>query len=75
MPDRIVSPHVKQEELALDLSLRPKHLEEYIGQDKVKENLKILLEAAKGAERSNRPYLDLWAAGPGQDYAGERHRQ
>lgn len=48
MSDRIVSPAVKQEELALDLSLRPKKLAEYIGQDKVKENLKILLDAAKG---------------------------
>src|SRR5712692_10307152 len=48
MTDRIVSPQVKQDELALDLSLRPKRLDEYIGQDKVKENLKILLEAAKG---------------------------
>lgn len=47
MSDRIVSPSVKQEELALDLSLRPKKLAEYIGQDKVKENLKILLDAAK----------------------------
>jgi Holliday junction DNA helicase RuvB len=47
MTDRIVSPQVKQEELALDLSLRPKRLAEYIGQEKVKENLKILLEAAK----------------------------
>ncbi|TAH50930.1 MAG: Holliday junction branch migration DNA helicase RuvB, partial [Chloroflexota bacterium] len=42
-----VSPSVKQEELALDLSLRPKKLAEYIGQDKVKANLKILLDAAK----------------------------
>jgi Holliday junction DNA helicase RuvB len=47
MADRIVSPTVKQEEMALDLSLRPKKLAEYIGQDKVKENLKILLDAAK----------------------------
>jgi Holliday junction DNA helicase RuvB len=48
MSDRIVSPTIKQEEMALDLSLRPKRLAEYIGQDKVKENLKILLDAAKG---------------------------
>lgn len=47
MTDRIVSPQVKQDELALDLSLRPKRLDEYIGQDKVKQNLKILLDAAK----------------------------
>ncbi len=48
MSDRITSPSSKQEELALELSLRPKKLAEYIGQDKVKENLKILLDAAKG---------------------------
>ncbi|MCC7164165.1 MAG: Holliday junction branch migration DNA helicase RuvB [Anaerolineae bacterium] len=47
MSDRIVSPAVKQDELALDQSLRPKKLAEYIGQDQVKENLKILLDAAK----------------------------
>ncbi|HZQ06242.1 MAG TPA: AAA family ATPase, partial [Anaerolineae bacterium] len=52
MADRIVSPTVKQEELALDLSLRPKTLAEYIGQDKVKENLKILLEAARARGES-----------------------
>lgn len=52
MSDRIVSPSLKQEELALDLSLRPKKLAEYIGQDKVKENLKILLEAAKKRSES-----------------------
>ncbi len=47
MPDRVVSPKIQQEELALDLSLRPKRLDEYIGQDKVKQNLRILIEAAK----------------------------
>lgn len=47
MTDRIVSPAVRQEELALDLTLRPRSLAEYIGQDKVKANLKILLEAAR----------------------------
>lgn len=52
MSDRIISPSLKQEELALDLSLRPKKLAEYIGQDKVKENLKILLEAAKKRNES-----------------------
>jgi Holliday junction DNA helicase RuvB len=36
----------------LDVSLRPRDLEEYIGQDRVKENLRILLEAAKGREEA-----------------------
>ncbi len=47
MADRIVSPQIKQEEAALDLSLRPKRLDEYIGQDKVKQNVRILIEAAR----------------------------
>ncbi|MGB8648601.1 MAG: Holliday junction branch migration DNA helicase RuvB [Anaerolineae bacterium] len=46
MSDRTISPQMKQEESGLDLSLRPKKLDEYIGQKTVKGNLKILLEAA-----------------------------
>ena len=47
MPDRIVSPKPTEDEGKFELSLRPKRIEEYIGQDKVKQNLKILIEAAK----------------------------
>ena len=35
------------EEEKSEFSLRPKSLKEYIGQDKVKENMKIYIEAAK----------------------------
>jgi len=48
MPDRIVSPSKKTEEVGLDVGLRPQRLDEYIGQDRVKENLRILIEAAQG---------------------------
>jgi Holliday junction DNA helicase RuvB len=48
MPDeRVIAPREQPEDTA-ELSLRPKRLAEYIGQDKVKANLRILLEAAKG---------------------------
>lgn len=47
MADRVVSPKNNHEDNSLDLSLRPKRLTEYIGQAKVKQNLTILLEAAK----------------------------
>jgi Holliday junction DNA helicase RuvB len=47
MSDRIVSPKPTEDEGKFELSLRPKRIDEYIGQDKVKENLKILIEAAK----------------------------
>ena len=47
--DRIVTPKESQAETTDDfeVSLRPKTLDEYIGKEKVKENLKIYLQAAK----------------------------
>lgn len=48
----IISPELEDvEEARLENSLRPKTLKEYIGQDKVKENLKVYIEAAKKEER------------------------
>lgn len=47
MDDRIVSANLMMDEHAVELSLRPRYLAEYIGQSKVKENLKIYIEAAK----------------------------
>ena len=52
MTDRIVSSKKKGEEAGLDVGLRPQSLDEYIGQDRVKENLRILLEAAKAREEA-----------------------
>ena len=52
MTDRIVSSKKKGEETGLDVSLRPQSLDEYIGQDRVKENLRILLEAAKARDEA-----------------------
>ena len=47
--ERFVSPKETQQETTDDfeISLRPKTLDEYIGQDKVKENMKIYIQAAK----------------------------
>lgn len=47
--ERIVSPKETEQETTDDfeVSLRPKTLDEYIGQDKVKENMKIYIQAAK----------------------------
>lgn len=45
--ERMVSPNtVSSDEDDIDYSLRPKELREYIGQDKVKENLEIYIKAA-----------------------------
>ena len=46
--DRIITPELEDyQEEKFENSLRPKILDEYIGQDKVKENMKIYIEAAK----------------------------
>lgn len=45
--NRIVSPDFNEADSETELSLRPKTLNEYIGQEKAKENLKVYIEAAK----------------------------
>ncbi len=45
--ERIVNSEYSSEEDENEISLRPKLLDEYIGQQKVKENLKIYMDAAK----------------------------
>ncbi|MBM6386227.1 MULTISPECIES: Holliday junction branch migration DNA helicase RuvB [Paenibacillus] len=47
MDDRIISANLMMEDQNVELSLRPRYLNEYIGQNKVKENLKVYIEAAK----------------------------
>lgn len=47
MDDRIISANLMMEDAAAELSLRPRYLSEYIGQNQVKENLKIYIDAAK----------------------------
>ncbi|MBE5900667.1 MAG: Holliday junction branch migration DNA helicase RuvB [Lachnospiraceae bacterium] len=47
MEKRIISTQLSTEDLVTDNSLRPQTLDEYIGQEKVKNNLKIYIEAAK----------------------------
>ena len=47
--ERIIRPELLEDpiEERIENSLRPKILEDYIGQNKVKENMKIYIEAAK----------------------------
>jgi holliday junction DNA helicase RuvB len=47
VPERILSGKPHDEDLALDTSLRPHRLDDYIGQDKVKDNLRIAMAAAQ----------------------------
>ena len=47
MGKRIITTDQTQEDLRLETGLRPQSLEEYIGQKKTREMLKIYIEAAK----------------------------
>ena len=46
MKKRIITTESTIEDAGLERSLRPRSLDEYIGQDKVKKNLKVFIEAA-----------------------------
>jgi Holliday junction DNA helicase RuvB len=45
--ERITTAEIAEEELALETTVRPRRLDEFAGQDRVKENLAILIDAAK----------------------------
>src|SRR5215204_7723601 len=45
--ERITTAEVAEEELALESTVRPRRLDEFAGQDRIKENLAILIDAAR----------------------------
>ena len=47
MPKRMIETNITEEDIRIEGSLRPQKLDDYIGQSKIKENLKIYIEAAK----------------------------
>ncbi|MCI8528713.1 MAG: Holliday junction branch migration DNA helicase RuvB [Lachnospiraceae bacterium] len=50
MAKRMIETNVTEEDSKIEGSLRPQNLNDYIGQSKVKENLKIFIQAAKQRE-------------------------
>jgi Holliday junction DNA helicase RuvB len=47
MVERTISPQGRPEEVVVDAALRPRLLDEMLGQDRLRENLRILIEAAR----------------------------
>src|SRR5678815_5425739 len=47
MAERVVSAQITDEERSIETVLRPQTLEEYVGQERMKESLRICIEAAK----------------------------
>ncbi len=59
--NRIITSQSRIEDIDIESSLRPKVMDEYIGQNKVKEKLKIFIQAAKGR---NEPLDHVLLYGP-----------
>ena len=59
----MLTPHAEDEDQELDRSLRPRRLEDFIGQDTTKEHLRVILEAARA--RGETPDHLLFAGSPG----------
>ena len=50
--ERIISAKPREEDAVLDKGLRPRQLVDFVGQDKVKDNLNIAMAAARGREEA-----------------------
>ena len=47
LPARAISPEIREDDLNFELSVRPRSFDEFVGQDKMKENLKVFIQAAR----------------------------
>lgn len=70
MEKRVISTQVQDEDIKIEKNLRPQTLDDYIGQQKAKKNLKVYIEAAKqrGESLDLSCFLDL------RDLARQRWR-
>ena len=66
LENRMTAPEYTSADTDVEFSLRPKTMDEYIGQDKAKENLAVYIEAAKGRGEALDPVLLYGPHGLGQ---------
>ena len=52
VPERTITPQADSNDLNFEMSVRPRAFDEFVGQDKIKENLKIYIQAAKQRDES-----------------------
>ena len=48
MSERIIEPEQNDDDVQIDRGLRPVRFEDFVGQERIKENLRVFIEAAKG---------------------------
>jgi Holliday junction resolvasome RuvABC ATP-dependent DNA helicase subunit len=46
--ERLIAPQTTEDDLFLETTLRPRNLDDYIGQEKARENLRLFIDAARG---------------------------
>ena len=63
------------DERAVEAALRPRTLDEVVGQERVREQLSLVLEAARAPRPRARPRAALRSARAGQDHPGDDHRR
>ena len=73
--DRLVAPTARIEEEVLDRAIRPKSLADYTGQDHVRGQMAIFIEAAKGRGEPLDHLLIFGPPGLGKNHAGDDCRQ
>lgn len=52
IPERTITPQAEPDDLNFEMSVRPKSFEEFVGQDRLKENLKVFIQAARQRDES-----------------------
>lgn len=75
MEKRIITTTAGEYDSDIDISLRPDTLDTYIGQDKVKENLRVFIEAAKKKGRAPRSCASLRPSGTWKDHTVKYYSQ
>ena len=64
--ERLVTGAFTEDDLEIDRSLRPRRLDEYLGQARVKDNLGVLIDAARQRDEPLDHVLALRTAGAGK---------
>src|SRR5512147_943862 len=52
MTERIVEPERNDDDILIERSLRPSRFEDFVGQDRIKDNLSVFIQAARGREEA-----------------------
>ena len=72
--EALVDPALHADDGAIEAALRPKHLAEFVGQVRVREQLGLVLVGSARQGSRARPRAAIWAARVRQDHARHDHR-